>query len=112
MQDEEKFFKGMLEILLSLSPSHPDIKEHTSALEQLIFSAPETKHTRALKKLNRTELEQMLRFVQKPKGRHHMAEIEKMLKKCSAKESALAFIRHFYKHEGEHLPHTEGLKHL
>jgi len=112
MQDEESFFRALLEILISFSPNHPDIREHQSALEQLIAGAPETRHTRALKALNSTELEEMLRFVQKPKGRHHISEIEKMLKEHSAKESALIFLRHFYRHEGEHLPHTEGLKHL
>ena len=112
MQDEESFFRELLEILISLSPNHPDIREHQSALEQLILNAPDTKHIKPLKALNRTELEELLRFVQKPKGRHHIPEIEKLMKECTAKESALIFLRHFYKHEGEHLPHTEGLKHL
>lgn len=112
MQDEESFFRELLEVLISLSPSHPDINEHVSALERLISSAPGTKHISPLKKLSRTELEELLRFVQKPKGRHHIAEIEKMLKERTAKESALLFLHHFYRHEGEHLPHTEGLKHI
>ena len=113
MQDpEEEFFRSFLETLISLDPAHPDITEHVTALEQLISKAGPTRHTRPLKQLNRTELEAILRFVQKPNGRHHIAEIEKMLKKRSATQTALLFLRHFYKHEGEHRPHTEGLKHL
>ena len=111
-EQEETFFKEFIGILISLNPSHPDITEHVTQLENLIQKANPTRHIKPLKPLNRTELEAILRFVQKPKGRHHIAEIEKLLKHETATQAGILFLRHFYKHEGEHLPHTEGLKHL
>jgi len=109
-----QFFDEIIHILIKIKPQHADINEHLDALTKSIdkHASLGDKYAEALYQLNKTDLEVMLRFVEKPHGRHHIAEMEKMMKELGAEAAGRLFLKHFYDHNKNHLIHAEKLKHI
>ncbi|MFH1450552.1 MAG: hypothetical protein ABIF92_01050 [archaeon] len=109
-----QFFEEIIHILLEVRPQHADITEHVDALMNSIIrhAGLGDKYAEALYQLTKTDIEAMLRFVERPHGRHHLAEIEKMKKDLGAEAAGRLFLKHFYDHNKNHLIHAEKLKHI
>ena len=109
-----QFFEEILHTLITIVPEHADVVKHVAALRSSIdnHAALDDKYAKELQPLTDTDLEMLVRFVERPHGRHHIAEVEKIWKKYSAEIAGRQLLKHFYDHNKNHLDHAEKLKHL
>lgn len=113
LAEYDSFFDELLHILMNVDLKSADIEHHVDKMRALIENHKAVdKYAEKLSHFNDTELEAMLRFVEKPKGRHHIGELRNFLKEWPAHEVGVLFLRHFYKHEGEHLPNGHYIQHV
>jgi len=110
--EDDVFFNEFFAILLKVDPLQPDILNHISNIRQVLSKHQHDKFAQHLSQLNDTEIEEIVRFVERPHGRHHIAELEKMLKHYPSHEVGKLFLHHFYQHNGKHLIHPDALKHF
>ena len=110
--EDDIFFKEFFAVLLKVDPMHPDIVNHVANIRRVFLKHPHDKFVVHLSKLNDTEIEEIVRFVERPHGRHHIAELEKLLKHYPPHEVGKLFLHHFKEHEGKHLIHPEALGHI
>ncbi len=113
-EEINNFFEEILSTLIRVIPKHADVKKHVSELRKSIEKHAEKndKYALELKPLTDTDLEELVRFVEKPGNRHHIAEIEKLWKEYGAEQAGRLLLKHFYEHNKNHLVHAEKLKHL
>ncbi|NOQ55636.1 MAG: hypothetical protein GQ477_02400 [Nanohaloarchaea archaeon] len=105
------FSTELLKIIMTTDSFSFDIDKHIKNIRGLCATYLEQDRTaKSLDKLNDTEVKAILRFVEKPHGRHHIAELEKMLKEYDSASVLKIFMKHFYEHEGHKLIHTDILK--
>ncbi|MEA3229689.1 MAG: hypothetical protein U9P44_02130 [archaeon] len=105
------FSKELLKIIMTTDSFTFSISDHIKTIRTLAEKfSKEDKDARLFSSLNDTEIKAMLRFVEKPHGRHHIAELEKMLEKYDGSSVLRIFLKHFYEHEGHKLIHTDILK--
>ena len=109
---ENAFAKEILSIITDENMQNYDILEHTQKLRSIFSKHPDSKFAKHFDDLNDSELTTMLRFCERPHGRHHIAELEKMLKTHEANDVLRVFLKHFYEHDGKRLLHTKDLKWL
>jgi hypothetical protein len=115
MTDHEEinqFFEEILNILIKITPQHADIENHVEELRKVIDAHKVVdKYAKELSGLNDNELEMIIRFVEKPHGRHHIAEVEKLWKEFGAETAGRLLIKHFYDHNKNHMVNADKLKH-
>ncbi len=108
-----EFSTNFISVLTSVDPKNYDIEQHIAKIQDLIGKFKDTdRHAHLFSYLNREEIRAMLRFVEKPHGRHHIAELEKMLHMEDSDHVLKQFMKHFYEHEGKKLAHTEIFRKL
>ena len=93
---------------------HADVLDHVAKLRTSIdqHKVLGDKYAEALDQLTDTDLEKMVRFVEKPGNRHHIAALEKLEKDYGIEAAGREFLRHFYDHNKNQLIHAEKLKHI
>ena len=105
------FSKKFFDILMTTDSFSYDIEDHITNIRNISDEyITQDKDAELFNKLNDTEIKAMLRFVEKPHGRHHIAELEKMLKEYDSASVLRVFLKHFYEHEGHKLVHTDVFK--
>ena len=105
------FSENLLKIIMTTDSFTNDIDNHIKNIRILSEKHIEDdKDAKLFKELNDTEIKAMLRFTEKPHGRHHIAELEQMMKQYDTSSVLRIFLKHFYKHEGHKLVHTDILK--
>lgn len=106
-----KFFDEIIHILIEVRPENADIEGHLDKLIKAIneHAALGDKYAEALFQLNKQDLICLIRFMESPDRRHHIAEIEKLLKDFGPETAGRAFLKHFYDHNKNHLAHAEDL---
>ena len=110
--EDDIFFREFFQVLLDLDPTHPDITHHVSSLRSVLNHHPNDKFAQHINQLNDTELHEIIRFVERPHGRHHISELHKLLDTYPPHEVGKKFLHHFYEHQGKHLIHPDALKHF
>ncbi|MCK4550586.1 MAG: hypothetical protein KAT91_01405 [Candidatus Aenigmarchaeota archaeon] len=109
---ENAFAKDILSVITDENMINYDLPGHIQKLREIVSKHPNSKFAAHFNKLNDTEIEAMLRFCERPHGRHHIAELEKMMKTYEPNDVLRVFLKHFYEHDGKRLVHTKDLKHL
>ncbi len=105
------FASEILKIVMTTDTFNNNIDNHIKNIRTLSeMHKDDDRDAQLFKKLNDTEIKAMLRFAEKPHGRHHIAELEKMLKEYDSSSVLRIFLKHFYEHEGHKLIHTDVLK--
>lgn len=110
--EDDVFFKEFFAVLLKVDPMKPDIVNHVANIRRVLTSHPNDKFAQHLSLLNDTEIEEIVRFVERPHGRHHIAELGQMLKHYPPHEVGRLFLHHFKEHQGKHLIHPDALRHI
>jgi len=110
--EDDIFFREFFGVLMGLDLSRPDISCHVASLRSVLNRHPNDKFARHIAQLNDTELHDIIRFVERPHGRHHISELHKLLETRPPHEVGKMFLHHFYEHNGKHLIHPDALKHF
>lgn len=110
--EDDIFFREFFAVLLKVDPMEPDIENHVASIRGVLRGHPHDRFAEHLSRLNDTEIEEIVRFVERPHGRHHIAELEKMLKHFPPHEVGRLFLHHFKEHQGKHLIHPGVFKHI
>ena len=111
-EEINQFFEEVLHILIRVVPQHADIESHVRELRTVIDNHKgQDKYAKELSGLNDNELEMLIRFVERPHGRHHIAEVEKLWKEYGAETAGRLLIKHFYDHNKGHMVDADKLKH-
>ncbi len=107
------FAREFLEIIITTDSFSYGIEDHISSIRSLCRRYEgKDKDAKLFERLDDTEIKAILRFVEKPHGRHHITEIERMLKLSDSSSVLRRFLEHFYRHEGHKLIHTKTLRKL
>ncbi|MBW6452137.1 MAG: hypothetical protein K0B02_05420 [DPANN group archaeon] len=110
---DSTFSKEILDIIMTIDSTDFDPDQHILKIRSVCDKYSEvSKYAEYFSMLNDGEIKTMLRFVEKPHGRHHIYELEKMLKDYDSSIVFQEFIKHFYEHEGYKLVHTIALRKL
>ncbi len=105
------FASEILKIIMTTDTFTNNIDSHIRNIRDLSeMHKDDDRDAELFAQLNDTEIKAMLRFAEKPHGRHHIAELEKMLKEYDSSSVLRIFLKHFYEHEGHKLVHTDILK--
>jgi|ETN01SMinimDraft_4_1059930.scaffolds.fasta_scaffold53632_2 hypothetical protein len=109
-----QFFDEIIHILIKITPMHADVQDHVAKLRTSIdqHKVLGDKYAEALDQLTDTDLEKMVRFVERPGGHHHIAELEKLEKNFGIEAAGRQFLKHFYDHNKNQLIHAEKLQHV
>jgi len=109
-----QFFEEILTTLFKIVPEHADVKFHVIALRASIenHAKLDDKYALELQPLTNTDLEKLVRFVERPGGRHHIGEVKKIWDQYGAEAAGRQLLKHFYEHNNTQLEHSEKLKHL
>jgi hypothetical protein len=110
-KEREEFFKKLLEILFQLVHKHADIVMHVVSIRALINDHKDkNKFAKALAEFNDNEIEMLVRFVERPRGRHHIHEVKDLWEKYGAEQAGRQLLEHFYKHNNSQLIHGRKLR--
>ena len=110
-KDRKEFFEELFHILFKIVPEHADIKKHVAAVRWAINEHKENnRFAEALDELNDTEIEELVRFVERPGGRHHIHEVRKIWDAYGVEQAGRKLLEHFYAHNKSHLIHGRKLR--
>lgn len=110
-KDREEFFEELFQLLFHIVPRHADIIQHVAAIRKVIENHKEkNRFAEALDEFNDTEIEEFIRFIERPRGRHHVHEIKKIWENYGVEQAGRILLEHFYKHNKGHLIHGRKLK--
>ena len=108
-----QFFEEILHVLVRVVPQHADVVQHVAGVRTAVDRHKAVdKYAEALDQLTDTDIEELVRFVERPGNRHHIAETEKIWDAYGAEQAGRILLKHFYEHNKNHLIHAEKLKHL
>jgi len=107
-----QFFDEIIHILITITPEHADILDHIAMMRTTIdqHKVLGDKYAEALDELDDTMLEKLLRFVERGRGRHHLAAIEQEKKEYGAEAAGRMLLKHFYNHNSSQLVHAKKLQ--
>lgn len=110
-EDRKEFFEEILRILFKIVPQRADIAQHVAAMRKAINEHKEkNRFAKALAELNDTEIEELVRFVERPGGRHHIHEVRKIQEAYGTEQAGRKLLEHFYDHNKSHLIHGRKLR--
>lgn len=110
-KDRKEFFEELFHILFKIVPQHADITKHVAAIRKALEEHKEkNRFAAALYELNDTEIEELIRFIERPGGRHHIHEVKKLWEEYGAEQAGRKLLEHFYEHNKSHLIHGRRLR--
>ena len=110
-KDQTEFFDELLHILLNVVPNHPDIKLHVSAVICVVDKhKSKNEFAMALSSFSSAEIEMLVRFVERPRGKHHIHEVKRLWETYGSEQAGRLLLEHFYGHNKKELIHNRKLK--